>query len=121
MPCTPMLAYSARGIATLCETATPPAPHAIAALLGRTRAVQLAALDQPTSTTHLAQRLSLTPGAISQHLTVLNDCGLVARTRIGRSVLYRQTHRGDVLLETQPSPQPAHPVQARQLTPRPVP
>jgi hypothetical protein len=60
MPCTPMLAYSARGIATLWETATPPAPHAIAALLGRTRAALLAALEQPTSTTHLAQRLSLT-------------------------------------------------------------
>jgi DNA-binding transcriptional ArsR family regulator len=86
MPCTPMLAYSARGIAALWETATPP-PHAIAALLGRTRAALLAALDQPTSTTHLAQRLSLTPGAISQYLTVLNDCGLVARTRICRSVL----------------------------------
>jgi DNA-binding transcriptional ArsR family regulator len=113
MPCTPMLAYSARGIATLWESATPPAPHAIAGLLGRTRAALLAALDQPTSTTHLAQRLSLIPGAISQHLTVLNDCGLVAGTRIGRSVLYRQTRAATCCSKHNPPRSPQTPSRRR--------
>ena len=100
-PYQPMLAYPARGIATLWMTGAPPAPDALAALIGRSRAALLTALAQPASTTHLAQRLSLTPGAVSQHLSVLHDCGLVARSRVGRSVLYRRTRNGDTLLVTQ--------------------
>jgi DNA-binding transcriptional ArsR family regulator len=103
-PYQPMLAYPARGIATLWETGTPPAPGALAALVGKTRAALLTALAQPASTTTLAQRLSITPGAVSQHLSVLYGCGLVARSRVSRSVLYRRTRSGDMLLtEDQPS------------------
>jgi DNA-binding transcriptional ArsR family regulator len=83
------------------ETGARPAPDALAVLIGRTRAALLTTLDQPASTTHLAQRLSLTPGAVSQQLSVLHDCGLVARSRVGRSVLYRRTRNGDTLLATQ--------------------
>lgn len=97
-PYQPMLAYPARGIATLWETGAPPAPNALAALVGRTRAALLTALAQPASTTALAKRLSITPGAVSQHLSVLHDCGLVARSRVSRSVLYRRTRSGDMLL-----------------------
>jgi DNA-binding transcriptional ArsR family regulator len=97
-PYQPTLAYPVQGIATLWEAGAPPAPNALSALVGRTRAALLTALAQPASTTHLAECLSLTPGAVSQHLSVLHDCGLVARSRVGRSVLYRRTHSGDMLL-----------------------
>ena len=97
-PYQPTLVYPVRGILTLWETGTPPAPDALAALIGRTRATLLATLAQPASTTHLSHRLALTPGAVSQHLTVLHHCGLVARSRVGRSVLYRRTRNGDALI-----------------------
>jgi hypothetical protein len=66
-PYQPTLTYPVRGILTLWETGAPPAPDALAALIGRTRATLLTSLAQPASTTHLARRLSLTPGAVSQH------------------------------------------------------
>ena len=96
-PYQPMLAYPARGIGTLWETGAPPSPHALAALIGRTRAAMLTALAEPCSTTALARRLSITPGAVSQHLSVLLDAGMVTRSRVGRSVLYRRTRSGDTL------------------------
>ena len=96
-PYQPQLAYPARGIATLWETGPPPAPHALAALIGPTRAAMLTALAEPSSTTALARRLSITPGAVSQHLSVLLDAGMVTRSRVGRSVLYRRTRTGDTL------------------------
>ena len=98
-PYQPMLAYPVRGVATLWETAPPPPPDALAALVGRTRASLLATLAEPASTTTLAHRMQLTPGAISQHLSILLSCGLVSRTRVTGSVLYRRTTRGDVLTE----------------------
>ncbi|GGK88515.1 transcriptional regulator [Sphaerisporangium melleum] len=96
-PYQPMLVYPARGIGTLWETAPPAAPGALAALIGRTRARLLVSLRHPASTTALARRMSLTPGAVSQHLSVLGASGLVTRSRIGREVLYRRTPTGDVL------------------------
>lgn len=92
-----MLAYPARGIGTLWETGAPPAPHALAALIGPTRAAMLTALAEPSSTTALAGRLAITPGAVSQHLSVLLDAGMVTRSRVGRSVLYLRTRSGDTL------------------------
>ncbi|HEV8567820.1 MAG TPA: helix-turn-helix domain-containing protein [Actinoplanes sp.] len=96
-PYQPTITYPARGIATLWETAPPPAPDALAALIGRTRANLLAALTEPTSTTALARRLSITPGAVSQHLSILLNSGLVISTRVGRVVLYRRTRLSDAL------------------------
>ena len=96
-PYQPQLAYPARGIATMWETGPPPAPRALAALIGPTRAAILTALAEPSSTTGLAQRLHITPGAVSQHLSVLRDAGTVTRARVGRQVLYRRTRTGDTL------------------------
>jgi DNA-binding transcriptional ArsR family regulator len=96
-PYQPMLAYPARGIGTLWETGAPASPHALAALIGATRAAMLTALAEPCSTTALARRLSVTPGAVSQHLSVLLEAGMVARSRVGRLVLYRRTRSGDML------------------------
>ncbi len=96
-PYQPQLAYPARAIGTLWETGAPPAPHALAALIGETRAAMLTALAEPCSTTALARRLQVTPGAASQHLSVLLDAGMVTRSRVGRLVLYRRTRTGDML------------------------
>jgi hypothetical protein len=95
----PMIAYPVRGIATLWETTPPPPPDALAALIGRTRATILTALAEPATTTALAHRMQLTPGAISQHLSILNASGLVSRTRVAGTVLYHRTTRGDTLTE----------------------
>jgi DNA-binding transcriptional ArsR family regulator len=99
-PYQPTITYPPRGIATLWETGTAPTPAALAALVGRTRASMLAALAEPISTTSLAHRLLITPGAVSQHLSVLLDCGLATRSRVGRFVLYRRTRSGDALATT---------------------
>lgn len=97
-PYQPAIAYPARGIATLWETGAPPSSESLSALIGRTRAGLLAALDGPHSTTTLAKRFAVTPGAVSQHLSVLRASGLVTGSRVGGSVLYRRTPRGDTLV-----------------------
>jgi hypothetical protein len=95
-PWQPTLVYPARGIATLWD-AGGDAPEALARLLGPTRAAILLTLDAPLSTTELAQRLALSPGGTSHHLTVLRDAGLLAARREGRTVLYVRTVVGDAL------------------------
>ncbi|MCM2418959.1 DUF5937 family protein [Streptomyces sp. RKAG293] len=89
--------YPARGTAALWETPDSVEPDALAGLLGRSRSRLLSALDQPASTTQLAQSLRLAPGAVGDHLTVLRKAGLLHRARAGRSVLYYRTPLGDAL------------------------
>ncbi len=67
-------------------------------LLGQARADLLQALRSPATTTDLARALGVTPSAVSQHLGVLRDNGLVARERSGRTVLYMTTALGTALL-----------------------
>ena len=98
------LIYPARGIAALWEAPATAAPGALGALVGRTRAVLLAALDQPASTTQLARSLGLATGAVGDHLATLHGAGLLAKARSGRSVLYRRTPLGDALIAASPSP-----------------
>ncbi|RJL30137.1 ArsR/SmtB family transcription factor [Bailinhaonella thermotolerans] len=94
----PMVIYPARGVATLWETASPRPPGAVAALIGAPKAAILMELDGPASTTELAHRLAVTPGAVSQHLRVLADAGLVTRARSGRAVLYARSPLADRLI-----------------------
>ena len=78
-----------------------PAAHrqpGLGAVVGRSRAALLGALDAPASTTDLARRTGLTPGAASQHLTALRDAGLVTPHRSGRYVLYAWTTAAEALL-----------------------
>lgn len=94
----PVITYPARGRATMAENLEPPpAGPALARLLGGPRARLLMLLDEPASTTELARRLAVTPGAISQHLRVLREARLVNSARHGRMVLYARSELGDAL------------------------
>ncbi|MFE1948948.1 helix-turn-helix domain-containing protein [Streptomyces sp. NPDC059524] len=93
----PLLSYPARGRATISETPPPVTDAALSRLLGVPRARILLLLADPASTTELAHRLSVTPGAVSQHLSVLYDAGLLRRTRSGRSVRYARSELGERL------------------------
>jgi DNA-binding transcriptional ArsR family regulator len=55
-------------------------------------------LAEPLPTVEIARRLRVTPSAVSQHLKVLHDTGLVTRARDRRQVLYRRTSLGDQLV-----------------------
>jgi DNA-binding transcriptional ArsR family regulator len=76
-------------------------PDALARLLGRTRALVLAALDEPLSTTALAALLELTPAGASRHLLALRDAGLAATERHGHEIRYSRTDLGASLLTGQ--------------------
>lgn len=93
----PLILYPARGLATLWEPQTLPAPDALAGLLGATRAGLLIQLTTPASSTELAVRLGVTPTAVNQHLRALHAGGLLVSARHGRSVLYCRSDLGDQL------------------------
>lgn len=95
-PWQPAIVYPSRGAGLLTEEAGA-AADPLAPLLGRTRAGLLLALVTPSSTTQLAALTGATIGATGDHLRVLLDAGLVARERLGRSVVYRRTALGDAL------------------------
>jgi DNA-binding transcriptional ArsR family regulator len=98
------LLYPARGTATVWEDgACRVAPEAVDELLGPARARLLTALRSPATTTALARRLGVTPGAVSQHLAVLHRAGLVDRQRSGRTVLYQASELGLALLAGRPA------------------
>jgi Bacterial regulatory protein, arsR family/Family of unknown function (DUF5937) len=96
-PYPPFLVYPARGIGALWEPERTTPPRALAALLGARRATVLAALHAPRSTTELARALELSPGSVSQHLSVLRAAGLVNGHRVGRAVLYVRSEKGESL------------------------
>ncbi len=97
-PWQPTLIYPARGSGLVWEPVGPPS-EGLAALIGTRRAMILASLEGPCSTTGLARRLEVGPASISQHLAVLHDAGLIERHRVGRVVLYRRSPAGNLLLD----------------------
>jgi len=97
-PHPPQLAYPARGTAMLWEQRPVAHADAIAAVLGRSRAMLLTELGTPASTTELARRTGISAAGISQHLTALRDAGIVSSHRAGRSVLYARTSVAESLL-----------------------
>lgn len=93
----PALTYPSRGVASLFWAAGG-RDAAIAKLIGSTRTEILEAVGEPTHTSALARQLQRSPGNIADHLRVLHDCGLVARARLGRNVIYSRTALGEALL-----------------------
>lgn len=93
----PALSYPPRGVAELWQ-APADQPDPLRALVGRTRATMLATLALPMTTTQLAVKLDISPAAVSQHLKVLKDTGLVTARRSGRMVLYQRTAAAAALL-----------------------
>ncbi|MET7483078.1 winged helix-turn-helix domain-containing protein [Streptomyces sp. NPDC005538] len=99
LPDPPQLAYPARGTGLLWESRPTTRTGALAAVLGRSRALLLTELDTPASTTELAHRTGLSTAGVSQYLTALRNAGLVSAHRVGRSVLYARTTTAESLLE----------------------
>jgi DNA-binding transcriptional ArsR family regulator len=91
-------------VAELWENTMAEQPDPLSALVGRTRASLLAILAVP-GTTQLAERLELSPAAVSQHLKILKDAALVSAHCRGRMVLYQRTPAATTLLEAIPSDQ----------------
>jgi DNA-binding transcriptional ArsR family regulator len=96
-PWLPTIIYPAAGIGGLWQSPAP-ALDALGRLLGQTRALILAYLDQPLSTTALAARLRLSMAGVSAHLVTLRDAGLLAASRHGHEVRYHRTDLGSALL-----------------------
>jgi DNA-binding transcriptional ArsR family regulator len=96
------LIYPARGVGKLWSRgfASTSDQDPLSALLGRSRAEVLVALDLPTCTTDLAARLSQSAPAVSQHLSVLHRNGLVRSWRTGRRVLYQRTELAGSIVES---------------------
>ncbi len=95
-PWDPALVYPPPGIADLWAP-DPPRADALKALLGKGRAQVLLELDRPACTLELAQRLEVSPGGVSNHLSTLRHAGLVSRRREGLRVIYTRTAVGDTL------------------------
>jgi DNA-binding transcriptional ArsR family regulator len=95
----PTVTYPTRGVAALWQEVPAEQTDPLSALVGRTRATLLAALGLPRTTTQLAAQLDLSPPAVSQHLKVLKETGLVSARRRGRMVLYQRTPAASTLLE----------------------
>jgi DNA-binding transcriptional ArsR family regulator len=73
--------------------------HALADLLGPTRAAALTLLAVGCSTSELAARLGVTPSAASKHTTVLRRAGLIITHRERNTVLHSLTPLGNALLD----------------------
>ncbi|MFD7901591.1 DUF5937 family protein [Kitasatospora sp. NPDC059722] len=94
----PIAIYPARAVGTLWERQEA-TTGALARLLGRSRARILAYTGSPSTTTQLATRTGLSPGAVSQHLAVLREAGLVTGHRYRNEVNYTVTDLGAALLD----------------------
>ena len=94
----PTLSYSPRGIADLWGSKPGPT-GAMDELIGGTRAEILRTLEAPMTTTEIAERLHLSPAAVSQQLGLLRRAGVVQAHRQGRGVYSALTPQGRQLLE----------------------
>jgi DNA-binding HxlR family transcriptional regulator len=97
-PWQPTLVYTPRAIATLWDTERTPSSAVLDELVGETRAAILRSLEIPMTTTEMASRLGVTPGAVSQQLSVLRRAGVVDARRSGRGVYSELTPLGQSLV-----------------------
>jgi hypothetical protein len=94
----PMLLYQSRGTGLWWKPSEPTPDQSLEIALGEGRARVLRSLAMPMNTGEIAQRLQITAGAASQHLSRLNQAGLVEPHRSGKRVYYHLTSRGEKLL-----------------------
>ena len=97
-PHAPSLTYSPRGMALLWKFSDVHR-RSLAGVLGRTRALVIASLDLPMTTSQLATQFELTAATMSGHLKALQSAGLLVARRDGRSVWYLRTPVADALLD----------------------
>jgi DNA-binding HxlR family transcriptional regulator len=101
-PWQPTIAYTPRGVGNLWVTEQVKPSAALSELIGYGRSLVLEQLAVARTTSDLAQALTMTPGAISQHLGRLRQVGVVESVRIGTRVYHRLTPAGQTLLELFP-------------------
>ncbi|MFD0339552.1 ArsR family transcriptional regulator [Streptomyces sp. NPDC127117] len=97
-PLQSMIVYPKPGAADIWHHDAQDRSSSLAALLGGVRAAVLEALVLPSSTGELAAQVDVTPGAISQHVSVLRGCDLVTSHRAGRRVIHSLTETGEALV-----------------------
>ncbi|WP_345435625.1 winged helix-turn-helix domain-containing protein [Actinoallomurus vinaceus] len=97
-PAPPAVVYPTRAAGTLWERRDT-SGDGLARLLGRSRAQLLTYTSSPATTTQLAARTGLSLGAVSQHLAILREAGLVTSHRYRREVNYAASDLGIALLE----------------------
>jgi DNA-binding transcriptional ArsR family regulator len=93
------ISYTPRGAGTLWQTRRETRTRPAAKLIGRSRAEILALLDMPLTTSQLAEQTEMSQPAVSQHLAVLRNSGLIEARRSGRMVFNTRTPLGHALLE----------------------
>jgi DNA-binding transcriptional ArsR family regulator len=94
----PVLVYPARHPAAPFRTECAQVPGSLGALLGPSRAKALWSLDQPLTTSRLAERLGASVASASRHAATLRDAGLITSTRTGAAVVHRITDVGAAVL-----------------------
>jgi len=92
-----VISYAARGHG-LWSAGSSSADDALDVAFGASRADVIRTLTHPMSNSELATRLHVTPGAVSQQLSRLNQAGLVSSQRVGKYVFYSLSHRGQQVL-----------------------
>lgn len=90
---TPVLVYPVP------EAVREPAPTALAALLGTTRAAILLSLARPGTTSEIARRAGVSIASASEHASVLRNAGLVISVRLRNSVLHSRTPLAELLID----------------------
>jgi DNA-binding transcriptional ArsR family regulator len=96
----PVLVYPAlHGVGSVPPLVEPPVrgDHPLAALIGRTRAALLDAVETGRSTGELARTLRVSTPTVSQHIGILRDAGLLLTTRRANRVLHTITPAGHAL------------------------
>jgi hypothetical protein len=81
----------------------PPAtdPHALAKLIGPTRAAVLLAITTATPTRAIQHRIGISPSQLSRHVAVLHDSNLITEARHGGNAFYTRTPLGNALTNGQ--------------------
>ncbi|GIF45897.1 helix-turn-helix protein [Asanoa ferruginea] len=78
--------------------------QALSRLLGETRAAVLISIHQGCGTGALAQRVGISAPAVSHHIGVLRDAGLVTSSRSGTGVRHTRSRLGDALIRRHAPP-----------------